>query len=148
MLTLGYSRYEWKKILPGNNQPPKYQPETALSLSGTIKTLSGKPIPNGKIRLTSVKDMFSVDTLSDANGSFTFTNLYLNDSTKFIINAKKANGGDNVKIAIWQSKYPTVSKTTSSVYIDKDNPISEQLFAALKKTYITGQQNYLKNTIL
>jgi len=147
MLTQGYRRFEWKRILADSNPPIKYQPETALSLSGTIKTLSNKPIANGKIRLTSVKDLFVTDTLSDANGNFTFANLYLNDTTKVVINAKKANGKDNIMIAIKSPSYPAIDKTAKTTvnYLSADLP--EPVLTALKKTYITGQQQSLKNVI-
>jgi len=147
MLTQGYTRFEWKKILAADNSVITFKPETSLSLSGAIKTFSNKPIANGKIRLTSVKDLFSADTLSDAKGSFTFSNLYLDDTTKLVINAKKAKGGDNVKIAIKQPSYPVINKwaKTTLDYLAAETP--DQVLNAMKKTYVTGQQLYLKNVI-
>jgi hypothetical protein len=144
MLTQGYRRFEWKKILADSNQELTYRPQNDLSLSGTLKTPSHKPIPNGKVRLTSIKDHFVVDALSDVNGNFTFTNLNLADSTKIIINAKKANGGDNVKITIKQPLYPPVNKTNERI-VNTDVP--EPVLTALKKSYVASQQISLKNVI-
>ena len=49
MLTQGYRRVEWKQILANKNKIDAYQPEKSLIMQGTLKTPSGKPIPNGKI---------------------------------------------------------------------------------------------------
>jgi len=145
MLTQGYRRFDWKRILTGSNPGITAAPETALSLSGTIKTLSKKPIANGRIRLTSIKDHFSADTVSDINGNFKFTNLDFDDTTKVIINAKKTNGGKNVIIAINQPSYPAVNKTGDINYLNAN--LSKPVLTALKETYIAGQQQSLKNVI-
>jgi len=131
MLTQGYRKFEWKQILSGENPKIAYQPETSLNLSGTIKTLSNKPVANGRVRLTSIKDHFAEDTVTDANGNFTFKNMNLYDTTKVIINAKKANGGDNVKISIKKPSYPAVQKTPVPVNsLNADIP--ESVLAAMK----------------
>jgi hypothetical protein len=144
MLTQGYRRFEWKKILADSNRELAYRPQNGLILSGTIKTPSNKVVPNGKIQLTSIADHFAADTISDARGNFTFTNLDINDTTKVVINAKKANGGDNVKISIKQPLYPLVNKTNDHI-VNTDVP--EPVLTALKKSYVAGQQLSLKNVI-
>ncbi len=144
MLTQGYRRFDWKRLLTGSNPGTTAKPETALSLTGTIKTLSNKPIANGRIRLTSIKDHFSADTLSDINGNFKFTNLGFDDTTKVIINAPKANGNKNVLISIKLPYYPAVNKTGDINYLN--DSLREPVLAALKETYLAGQQS-LKNVI-
>jgi hypothetical protein len=57
-----------KKILANNERASIYHPETTLSLSGSIKTSSHLPIPNGTVRLTSIKDHFVADTITNING--------------------------------------------------------------------------------
>jgi CarboxypepD_reg-like domain/MG2 domain/TonB-dependent Receptor Plug Domain len=147
MLTQGYRSFEWKKVLSANNPGIVYQPETSLSLSGTLKTPSNQPIANGKVKLTSIKDFFSADTISDVNGNFTFNNINLPDTTKVIINAKKANGGKNVKITIKQPSYPAVSPVDKETgnYINADTP--EPVLTAMRKANTDGRQQKLKNVI-
>ncbi len=145
MLTQGYRRFDWKKILNGSGSGITSKPETALSLSGTIKTLSKKPIANGRVRLTSIKDHFSADTVSDVNGNFKFTNLAFADTTKVIINAQKTNGGKNVLISIKQPSYAAINKTADINYLSDSLP--GPVLAALKQTYLAGQQQSLKNVI-
>jgi len=145
MLTQGYRRFDWKRLLTGSGSETSFKPETALSLAGTVKTLSNKPIANGSIRLTSIENHFSVDTVSDMNGNFKFTNLYFGDTAKVILNVKKTNGGNNVTISVKQPPYPIVNKTTDINYSNASLP--EPIVAALKETYVAGQQRALKNVI-
>ncbi|HEY4197976.1 MAG TPA: carboxypeptidase-like regulatory domain-containing protein, partial [Mucilaginibacter sp.] len=145
MLTQGYRKFDWKRILTHSNPQITANPEIALSLSGTIKTLSNKPVANGKIRLTSIKDHFSADTTSDINGNFKFTNLNFDDTTKVIINAQQANGGKNVSISIKQPTYAAVNKTGDINYLRES--LHEPVLSALRKTYLNGQQQSSKNTI-
>jgi hypothetical protein len=145
MLTQGYRRFDWKKILTGSNTGITSKPETALSLSGTIKTLSKKPIANGRVRLTSIKDHFSADTVSDVNGNFKFINLAFDDTTKVIINAQKVNGNKNVLISIKQPSYAAINKTGNISYLKDSLP--GPVLAALKETYLAGHQQSLKNVI-
>jgi hypothetical protein len=144
MLTQGYRRFDWKRLLAGSNPGTTSKPETALSLTGAIKTLSNKPIANGRVRLTSIKDHFSADTLSDINGNFKFTNLSFDDTTKVIINAQKTNGSKNVLISIKQPSYAAIGKTGHISYLN--DSLREPVLAALKETYLAGQQS-LKNVI-
>ncbi|TWI95950.1 TonB-dependent receptor-like protein [Mucilaginibacter frigoritolerans] len=147
MLTQGYHRFEWKKILAGKIEEPIFKPETSLSLLGIVKTQSNKPVPNGMVRLTSIKDFFSADTLTDASGNFTFKNVNLPDSTKAIINARKINGGRNVKIIIRETQYPSVNKRNKQTANAVSATTPESVLAAMKKTYTEEQQRGLKNVI-
>lgn len=117
------------------NDQATFIPEQALSLSGTITTMKNKPVADGKIQITSVKDFFSADTTTDDNGNFTFTGLELDDNTKVVINAKKASGGNNVHITIKPPVYAAVDKS-----IDNSAAMPDSVVAALKSAYLTGQQ--------
>jgi hypothetical protein len=99
MLTQGYHRFEWKKILTDDIPEAIYQPEKTLRISGHITTLGGKPVANGKVTLVSTaKGIFFIDTLTDANGKFSFSNLAFPDSVKFIVQARTGKDRKNVKI--------------------------------------------------
>jgi hypothetical protein len=147
MLTQGYHRFEWKKILADKPVESRFKPEVSLNLSGNVKTPSNKPVPNGVVRLTSLKDLFSADTLTDANGNFVFKNVMLPDSTKAIINARKLNGGRNVKIIIKEPEYPLVVKRNKQMANDVNSTIPESVLAAMKKAYAEGRQELSKQAI-
>lgn len=99
MLTQGYRRFEWKKILNDEFPPVTYPPEKSLQVSGHITTLGGKPIVHGKVSLLSTKGgFFYVDTVTDEQGKFTFSNLIFTDSIRFIVQARTEKDRKNVKI--------------------------------------------------
>jgi hypothetical protein len=110
MLTQGYRRFEWKRVLGDNATASLYQPERSLELMGALKTPSGKAVPNGKVRLVSTRDNFITDTTTDINGNFKFTNLYLPDTAKIILRARKEHNGSNVTIYVKQRDFPAVVK--------------------------------------
>jgi hypothetical protein len=113
LLTQGYQRFEWKPILSNTSPPATYQPETSLDLAGSIKTFSGKPVPNGKISLVAVKNNFVTDTVTDAEGNFKFTNIDLPDSARMVLSAKKINNNNNVNVSIKKADYPPIIKDNS-----------------------------------
>jgi hypothetical protein len=108
MLTQGYQRFAWKPILNHADPVITYPPENSLELAGSISTLSGKPVPNGKVTLIAIHDNLVTDTLTDANGSFKFTDLELPDSAKVMLSAKKINNGNNVTINVKPADYAPV----------------------------------------
>ncbi|HTE00713.1 MAG TPA: carboxypeptidase regulatory-like domain-containing protein [Mucilaginibacter sp.] len=136
MLTQGYRSFGWKKILAGSEAKPAYQPETALSLSGTIKTPGNQPVPGGSVRLTSIKDHLSLDTLTDASGNFTFRHINLQDTAKVIINASKTSGGKNVKISIKEPSFQSVNKTDHTF-----EDVPDRVKDAMNQSYAAGQKN-------
>ncbi|MBS1504644.1 MAG: carboxypeptidase regulatory-like domain-containing protein, partial [Bacteroidetes bacterium] len=73
MLTQGYRRFEWKKILAGDETPAGYAPEKTLTVSGYVKTPGGKPVAKAKVSLLSSQGGFMMlDTVTDQNGRFVF----------------------------------------------------------------------------
>jgi len=99
MLTQGYHRFEWKQLLNDNFPPLVYQPEKTLQISGHVTTLGGKPVVHGKVTLLSTAGgMFYMDTVTDALGKFTFSNLVFRDSIKFVIQARTDKNHKNVEI--------------------------------------------------
>lgn len=134
MLTQGYRKFEWKQALSKNSAPIAYLPERDLELSGSIKTPSGKPVPNGKVMLISLKDSFSKDTTTNVDGDFKFSNLELSDVGKVVLRARKQNNGDNVTIYVKQPDKPAIlkRKVTDSTSIALANLTPEQRLEATK----------------
>ena len=144
MLTQGYHRFEWKKILAGSYPEAKYQPENGfLALSGTVKTPAGAPVQHGHVILTAAHRNFVLDTLTNTNGKFIFENLDLPDTTRVVVKARNANGGNNVILTFDQPDYPPVTKykqagTTAAV----TNTVTE-----VELAYASWKQDSLKNVI-
>jgi len=148
MLTQGYRRYEWKQMLTDTTQKIAYQPERSLTLTGTLKTPSGKPVPHGSIALIAPKENVLRDTTADVNGSFRFTNINLADSVSIVLKARKANKNDNVIITLNPQNYPQIIPTT---YKDPTTALPGATAAMLQKKYTDYEkeqrQDYLKNGI-
>jgi len=139
MLTQGYRLFEWKQILSDRAPAVMFQPERSLELAGTLKTPSGKPVPNGKVTLVSTKENFLRDTITDINGDFKFDNLYLSDTSKIILRARKQHNGSNVAIYVKQPEYPGVAKQK-----EDGTALSPEIVAILQKNeleYRRGQDS-------
>jgi len=127
MLTQGYHRFEWKQII--NNVTPNvvYEPEKELTISGTVKTLDGKPLPNGKVSLISNSgSFFIIDTVADKNGRFVFK-LDFKDSSKFNLKAASVNK-DNVLIEL--DKAPSLvsaNKNAGDIQVSINNGMETYL---------------------
>ena len=99
MLTQGYHRFDWKRVLNDDIPEAAYQPEKTFRISGHIITSGGKPVTNGKVTLLSTTGRtFFADTVTDAQGKFTFNNLSFPDSVKFVIQARTDKNHKNVQI--------------------------------------------------
>jgi hypothetical protein len=101
MLTQGYRRFEWKQLLNNSLPADAYPAEKSLSIAGHIKTMGGKSLPNGGVKILSNKGgFFFKDTVADNSGAFSFNDLVFKDSTKFLIQARSAKDRKNVQIDV------------------------------------------------
>ncbi|MFB9842244.1 carboxypeptidase-like regulatory domain-containing protein [Mucilaginibacter ginsenosidivorans] len=147
MLTQGYRRYEWKRVLDNKFEPLVYKPETSLELSGTLATPAGKPIPHGSVTLAATKEGIFRDTVADDAGRFTFTGLYLTDTSTVVLRARKANKGSNVKIKADVPDYPAITPAgninEAPVIIDtsKQTPAAKQ-YIQYQQAQKTESQKY------
>lgn len=119
MLTQGWRRFVWKNILADTYPPLAFQPEKTLQISGTVTTGSEKPVVGGKVTvLSSAGDVFMLDTITDQNGRFNFPDLYFNDSTKFVVQARNAKGKKNVVIELDRTPVQLVTKSKNEAEIE------------------------------
>jgi hypothetical protein len=110
MLTQGYRRFEWKKIL--DNQLSETVPpiENGLTISGYLKTSNKKPLKNTAVTLFAKgSPIVFLDTLTNNEGKFSFTNLNFQDSTSFIIQALDGKNLNKAKIEIDKELIPIVT---------------------------------------
>lgn len=145
MLTQGYRRFEWKKVTDTSKSALAYQPETALSLSGTVKTPSGKAVSNAKVTFVASRQNFVTDTIADVNGNFKFNDLVLPDSAIIVLRGNKQNNNGNVKITVTPPDYPPVIK--NFVNLDTSNNLTT-VMANSKEDYDGRLKQYsLRNGI-
>lgn len=110
MLTQGYRRFEWKKIL--DNQLSETVPpiENGLTISGYLKTSNKKPLKNTPVTLFAKgSPIVFLDTLTNNEGKFSFNNLNFQDSTSFIVQALDGKNLNKAKIEIEKELIPSIT---------------------------------------
>jgi len=116
MLTQGYRRFVWKDILGDTFPAQQFQAEKSLTISGAIKTGSGKPVPKAKVTLFTSTGGRPVilDTVADANGKFAFNDMVFKDSIRFVVQARNEKGGKNVEIEMDNVTLPQAGKNKNA----------------------------------
>jgi hypothetical protein len=105
MLTQGYRRFVWKALAADPNTAyltdPLFKKESlGTDISGVVKTLGNKVVPNAKITLVSTKIGVFETATADANGRFSFVGLVLTDSLKFAVQARTEKNGTKVEVVL------------------------------------------------
>jgi CarboxypepD_reg-like domain/TonB-dependent Receptor Plug Domain len=150
MLTNGYRRFEWKKLLNELSPPITYQPEKGIEISGMVKNSFGNPLANGKVSLISFRGAPVVTESTDDKGNFTFTDPGFTDSAKFMLQAVNAYGKNSTTIKYKKETngVPAIEKT-KEYYENLDQPKSVYLENIEKQheeavTYGTASEIMLK----
>ena len=141
MLTHGYRRFEWKKLLNNDYRPIAYQAERGLEISGMIKNPMGRAISNGTITLLPVKSGPMLSSVSDDKGIFHFSNLVFADTTHFVLSAVNAKGKNLTKITYFDR--PDISSVKSDERLMPIVP--DTAMALLISNDITQQEELKKN---
>jgi len=135
MLTQGYRKLEWKKLLDSVIKTPRYPASSGFTISGVVTSASNnKPLAKAKVTIVVASSQFTMDTLTDNKGKFTFTNLDISDKVHVILKAKTANNSDNVNIIIDQpEKIPNslsfnkkLPSTITGGTVQNNNPSDEK----------------------
>jgi len=143
MLTQGYRRFEWKRILKDDFSPITHPPEKMLKISGYVRTSGGKPVPHGKVTvLSNTNGTFFMDTVTDAQGRFEFGNMIFKDSVRFVVQARTDKDRKNVQIDLDDIVPQSVTQNKNEP--DMQVSVSDGLSAYLKnsKRYYDAQLQY------
>jgi len=98
MLTQGYRRFEWKKVLDSGENNLAYLPEKGLSVEGSVKNALNKAVANGTVNLWQPIGGLLLSTKTDDKGSFSFPGLVFSDTAHMVLSAVKANGKNSTQI--------------------------------------------------
>ena len=130
MLTQGWRRFTWRNLI-SNNFPSKiYQPERNIRISGKVLANNGSPVAGGKVTLFSASgNLFLMDTLTNPEGRFAFQDLYFNDSTRFVIQARNNRNRKNVQIELDGNPPQLVTKNKN--FPDLETNVNTSLIAYL-----------------
>ncbi|HTE02355.1 MAG TPA: carboxypeptidase regulatory-like domain-containing protein [Mucilaginibacter sp.] len=104
MLTHGYSRFEWKKVLNNDYPPVAWQPEKNLEIAGIATNYLGKPLVKGTVSLIPPEKGPLLSQVTDDKGNFRFTDLVFIDTAKFVLQAVKNDGKNTTKLVYNKDK--------------------------------------------
>jgi len=105
MLTQGYGRYEWKKVIDDKSTAIAYPPEKELAISGRVVKKGSKSLENYNVLLVGPPGFGIRSTVTDKDGTFTFHDLQFSDHTKFTIKASAPGDKDNSAVVV--DSWPT-----------------------------------------
>jgi hypothetical protein len=115
MLTQGYRRFEWKSVLGDVPSTNRFERETSFTISGRVTTLKGQPVAKGKVRLINYEHgLLKMDTLTDADGRFTFNDMIYVDSIRFLLSARTAKNSKDVLITMDTMRAPPAGQYKSA----------------------------------
>jgi hypothetical protein len=123
LMTSGWRRFTWEKVLTGQIPQVTYQGERAI-LSGTVlDAYTYKPVPNAKLQINN-----GVEYQADANGNFTFTRLDLSKPTVLTLGGENYNSQTVTINNYVQDQtyyiYPE-APTTTTTYSWSNNSVSD-----------------------
>jgi hypothetical protein len=118
MLTHGYRKFQWEKILNDTYTPITLQPEKSLEINGIAKSLNGKPLAHGTVSLFSFGGgPVLTDTTKD-DGSFHFANLAFTDSSHFVLKAVSSKSRTNNSITFNSGIRPAPTMADSNLFYE------------------------------
>ena len=134
MLTQGWSRINWQELMAGTRPMITYTPEQDLRISGTVTKRNGKiPVPNATVTVLSTSNMLSIiDTVTDANGRFSFDRLLFYDETEFVVQARDERGRKHVDIIL--DEVPNQQVTRNENAPDATVDVNQSIQAYLRNT--------------
>ena len=101
MLTQGYRKFTWQKLLTDTTVAAQGIAKRAFDISGTVTSLSGKKtLANAAVTLIAAMGGPTFTSQTDGNGKFIFKGLLYADSTKFVITATDAKGSSKTLITL------------------------------------------------
>ncbi|RZK79252.1 MAG: hypothetical protein EOO85_04185, partial [Pedobacter sp.] len=133
MLTQGYRRFIWKELAADPNTAyltaPMFKKESlGTDISGVVKTLNDKVVPNAKVTLISTKIGVFESATADENGRFVFQGLVLTDSIKFTVQARTEKNGTKVEVVLDQVPAILVNKNKNIGDVSTNIPFSMKAY--------------------
>lgn len=132
MLTQGYRRFAYKEILADRYPKVFLLPEQGISISGTLRDLTGMPIKKGMMRMMVTGKPISAEVVTSNVGVFNFKNLNFPDSSEVVITSRY-NPNYN-KLMIMLDGIPSAAKGRNIYAADEVENIDTTLTAYLNNS--------------
>jgi len=153
MLTRGANLLPWNDFIKNSFKPIQYQPEKALTISGSVKEKTGLPYAYKDFFLLVIPRGNMLSTKTDEKGRFKFENLDFEDGTHFILQPSGPVKSQApllitwVKDELWPIGDDRFAKSTvDSIKLLNIEPDSQQKLKTSKVAYLDGTtvKNYEK----
>lgn len=108
LLTQGWASYTQQKQ-PEQPATPIYAAEPDIAISGRSTNALNKPIAGNNLQLISFNPFFSIDTVSNQNGDFTFRGVPPSDSLMYVRAKNKRGKITSSNIELNRRDWPTFS---------------------------------------
>lgn len=151
MRTHGWRRYDLQAAINGRYTLPAHLPETAMQLSGEVKTTFGKPAVKSSVQIFAPGTSLMTQVETDAKGRFTLNGFELPDSVRYLVTALSRTGKKNVGLQMQPETYPPVAPLPDASFYTGSLPgekttIDEEEY--VRKTiqnigYSEGMRHYL-----
>lgn len=132
MLTQGYRRFTYQNLMAGKYPEVFLLPEQGISISGTLRDLTGMPVKKGIMRMMVPGKPISAETVSSNVGVFRFNNLVFPDSSQVVITARYNPNYANLMIML--DGTPSAAKGTNLRWADERENIDTLLSSYLSNS--------------
>jgi hypothetical protein len=106
LLAQGWMSYDWNDVFKPE-KVYKFDAEPEFLIKGKVTNVFNKPVAKSGITLLSKKPVMLMDTITNAQGIFTFKGVFPSDTAVFFIQARNKNGkSNNVGIEMEEFKPP------------------------------------------
>jgi hypothetical protein len=136
MLTQGYRRFAYKEILAGRYPKIFLLPEQGISISGTLRDLTGMPMKKGVMRMMVTGKPISAQITTSNVGVFSFKDLVFPDSSQVVISARSNPNYNNLMIML--DGTPSAAKGTNLYAADE----IENIDTAMSSYLSNSQKQY------
>ena len=148
LLTQGWRRFVWQDLLADKNPASIYSKEKSLSVAGRAVTTNGNAISGKHITLLSRKGQaYILDTTTDIDGNFIFTDLNFNDDNPFFLQASKTDNKEDAVIKLTNFSAPSIinNKNMPGMVQPYDNLILPYLVQTKQAVDVSHKYGLQKN---
>lgn len=149
LLTQGYRRIDFKKIIANKMDGIAFFPEQGIDISGSLRQLNGLPVANGRLQMSIKGRKAPVETTSDVNGNFSFANVMITDSSEVTISARNNDNYRNLKISLEGNNFPAIypSPVTAEEIANIDSTIAPYIKNS-ERQYRMQRMNMLEEVVI
>lgn len=119
MLTNGWRKFDWERLLYEAKPPLRYPAEQGLTLKGQVTNDYKKPITRSQLMLLVNDDLYEgiYEAEADEDGNFTMFDVDFNDSTTLVWKVLNQKGKDaHAEISFMENEIPVIETPDTSTH--------------------------------